>query len=105
MISQRPGASASGIDRALAQLGRSREVGVRVSHFLNVPTLVASTDMIAALSRRVAEPFARLLPLRLFEPPLRLRPSRIGMVWHDSLEDDPAHRWLRDVIAEAAAEI
>jgi len=105
MVSQRPGASGSGIDRALAQLGRSREVGLRVSHFLNVPTLVASTDLIAALSRRVAEPFAKLLPLRLFEPPLRLRPSRIGMVWHDSLEDDPAHRWLRGVIAEVGAEI
>lgn len=105
MVSQRPGASGSGIDRELARLGRSREIGLRVSHFLNVPTVVASTDMIAALSRRVAEPFAKLLPLRLFEPPLRLRPSHVGMVWHDSLEDDPAHRWLRGAIAEVAAQI
>jgi len=104
MVSQSAGAT-SGIDRALAELGHSREVGLRVSHFLNVPTLVASTDLVAALSRRVAEPFARMLPLRLFEPPLRLRASRIGMVWHDSLHDDPAHRWLRDVIAEVSAEI
>lgn len=104
MVSQSAGAS-SGIDRALAALGRSRVVSLRVSHFLNVPPLVASTDLCAALSRRVAEPFARMLPLRLFELPLRLRVSRIGMVWHDAVHDDPAHRWLRDVVSEVCAEV
>jgi DNA-binding transcriptional LysR family regulator len=104
MVSQSTGAT-SGIDRALAALGRSREISLRVSHFLNVPSLVASTDLVAALSRRVAEPFARLLPLRLFEPPLRLRASRIGMVWHTSLDDDPAHRWLRDVVTHVSARV
>ena len=104
MVSQSAEAT-SGIDRALAALGRSREVSLRVSHFLNVPTLVASSDLVAALSRRVAEPFARMLPLRLFEPPLRLRTGRIGMVWHDSLHDDPAQRWLRALVAELCARL
>ena len=104
MVSQSAGAT-SGIDRALAELGYTREVSLRVSHFLNVPPLVASTDLVAALSRRVAEPFARMLPLRLFEPPLRLRVSRIGMVWHDSLHDDPAHQWLRGMVTEACARV
>jgi DNA-binding transcriptional LysR family regulator len=104
MVSQTAGAS-SGIDRALAARGHSRVVAIRVSHFLNVPPLVASTDLIAALSRRVAEPFARMLPLRLFEPPLQLRAGRVGMVWHDSMHEDPAHRWLRDTVAEVCAEV
>ncbi len=104
MVSQSAGAT-SGIDRALAEVGHSRDVSLRVSHFLNVPTLVANTDLVAALSRRVAEPFARMLPLRIFEPPLPLRTSRVGMVWHDSLHDDPANRWLRALIAEVSAEV
>jgi DNA-binding transcriptional LysR family regulator len=104
MVSQSAGAS-SGIDRALAALGQSRIVSLRVSHFLNVPPLIASTDLIAALSRRVAEPFARMLPLQVFEPPMRLRPSRVGMVWHDSVHDDPAHRWLRSAVAEVCAKV
>jgi DNA-binding transcriptional LysR family regulator len=102
MVTQSPGAQ-SGIDRALAELGHSRDVSLRVSHFLNVPSLVASTDLVAALSRRVAEPFARMLPLRLFEPPLQLSAGRVGMVWHESFEDDPAHRWLRGLVAEVCA--
>jgi DNA-binding transcriptional LysR family regulator len=104
MVSQNARAS-SGIDRELAEVGHSREVSLRVSHFLNVPMLVASTDLVAALSRRVAEPFAKMLPLRLFEPPLLLRPSRVGMVWHNSLQDDPAHRWLRRMITEVSAQV
>jgi len=104
MVSQSAEAT-SGIDRALAALGQTREVSLRVSHFLNVPTLVANSDLVASLSRRVAEPFARMLPLQLFEPPLPLRTSRIGMLWHDSLHDDPAQRWLRAAIAELCAQL
>ena len=104
MVSQHAAAT-SGIDRALGELGHTREVSLRVSHVLNVPSLVASTDLVAALSRRVAEPFARLLPLRIFEPPLPLRVSRVGMVWHESLQDDPAHRWLRGVVTEVCAQL
>ena len=101
MVSQQPGAR-SGIDHALAARGLTREVSVRVAHFLNVPSLVASTDYAAALSRRVAEPFSQSLPIKLFAPPVRLRPSRVRMVWHDVAEAEPGHRWFRDFVAEVA---
>ncbi|HSR99900.1 MAG TPA: LysR family transcriptional regulator [Kofleriaceae bacterium] len=108
MVTQSAGATsgiASGIDRALAALGHTRDVSLRVSHFLNVPTLVASTDYAAALSRRVAEPFAKLLPLQIFEPPLELRVSRVGMVWHESLDEDPAQRWLRAAVTQVCGQL
>lgn len=101
MVSQQPGAR-SGIDRALAERGLSREVAVRVSHFLNVPALVARTDLVAALSRRVAEPFARTLPIRLFPAPVPLVPSRVRMVWHESADAEPGQRWLRDLVVDVA---
>ena len=50
----------------------------------------------------VLMPGARL-PLQIFEPPLKLRVSRVGMVWHDSLHEDPAQRWLRAAVAEVCA--
>jgi DNA-binding transcriptional LysR family regulator len=104
MVSQSVNAT-SGIDRALAELGHTRDVSLRVSHFLNVPPLVANSDYVAAISRRVAEPFAKMLGLRVFEPPIKLKTSRIGMVWHDSLQEDPAHRWLRELIIEICKKI
>lgn len=104
VVSQRPG-STSGVDRALAARGLSRTVGVRVSHFMIVPEIVARTDFVAALSRRIAEPAARTHGLRLFAPPIALGKSTVGQVWHDRLDADPGHRWLRSVISAVASRV
>ena len=104
LVSQSPGSMGS-VDRALAKLGLSRRVGARVSHFLMVPSLVAQTDMVAALSRRVAEPFAKMLALRLFPPPLPLPISRIGQVWHVRTETDLAQIWFRDAVRRVCSAV
>lgn len=104
VVSQKPG-STSSVDRAVAALGKSRTIGVRVSHFSVVPHVVASTDFTAALSRRIAEPAARALGLVTFAPPLALPKGRLGQVWHDRLDADPGHAWLRGVVAEVARSI
>ncbi|WP_437513670.1 LysR family transcriptional regulator [Sorangium sp. So ce1099] len=93
------------VDRALAARGLRRTIGVRVSHFLLVPSLVAKTDLVAALSRRVAEPFAAPFGLRIFPPPIELPAGRVGMVWHERLDADPGHAWLRGVISDVAAHV
>lgn len=97
--------SPGSVDRALGALGKQRTVGARVSHFSSVPVLVARTDMVAALDRRVAEVFARPLGLKLFPPPLKLQKGTIGQVWHEQQASDPAQRWLRALIAEVASSL
>jgi DNA-binding transcriptional LysR family regulator len=92
--------SPGSVDRALAALGKRRTVGVRVTHFLTVPALVAKTDLVAALDRRVAEVFARPLGLALHRPPLALPKGSVGQVWHEQHDTDPAQRWLRALIAD-----
>ncbi|HEX3773764.1 MAG TPA: hypothetical protein VHV51_04820 [Polyangiaceae bacterium] len=44
-------------------------------------------------------------PLRLLEPPLRLPRFSFSLAWHPRLDHDPAHRWLRALIAEICAEM
>ncbi|HVY28592.1 MAG TPA: LysR family transcriptional regulator [Polyangiaceae bacterium] len=97
--------SPGSVDRALAALGKKRTVGARVSHFLTVPVLVAQTDYVAALDRRVAEVFAAPLGLKLLAPPLKLPKGTIGQVWHEQQHTDPAQRWLREQIAAVSAEL
>lgn len=101
VVSEKPG-SRSGVDRALAAQGLARTVGVRVSHFLIVPQIIARSDYVAVLSRRVAEPSARSLGLVTFRPPIALPKSEVGQVWHERLDADPGHAWLRARIAEIA---
>jgi DNA-binding transcriptional LysR family regulator len=97
--------SPGSVDRALATLGKKRTIGARVSHFMTVPVLIAQTDFVAALDRRVAQVFAAPLGLKLFTPPLKLPKGSVGQVWHDQQHTDPAQRWLRSMIAEVAAEL
>jgi len=93
------------VDRALSALGKQRRIGARVSHFLTVPVLVAQTDYVAALDRRVAEVFAGPLGLKLFPPPLKLPKGTIGQVWHDQQHSDAGQCWLRSLIADVASEL
>lgn len=104
LVTQRPGSLGS-VDVALARMGHERRVGARVSHFLMVPHLVAHTDMVAALSRRIAEPAARSQGLALYPPPLALPKSTVGQVWHERTESDSGQRWLRRVVSEVCANV
>jgi DNA-binding transcriptional LysR family regulator len=97
--------SPGSVDRALAALGKTRSIGARVSHFMTVPVLVSQTDFVAALDRRVAEMFAAPLGLKLFPPPLKLPKGSVGQVWHEQQHSDAAQRWLRQLIAEVAADL
>ena len=100
VVSESAAAGPTRVDRALAVLGLERKVALRVSHFLVVPSIVASTDLSAAIDRRVALAFN--LPLQVFEPPLPLPSGRAALVWHERTHTDPALTWLRDVVARAA---
>ncbi|MDX2022852.1 MAG: LysR family transcriptional regulator [Deltaproteobacteria bacterium] len=93
------------VDDELAKQGKSREIGLRLSHFLMVPAVVASTDLVAALSYRVAEPMAAILPLQLLPLPLHVPRGRVSLVWHDRFTKAPAHIWFRNQIKAVAAQV
>ena len=93
------------VDTELAKRGLSRTVGLRMSHFLMVPAVIAATDLVAAVSRRVAEPFAKHLPLRILPPPLPLPRGSVGQVWHERTHASPAHAWLRALIHQIGTSV
>lgn len=97
--------SPGSVDKALAARGLRRHVALRVSHFLSVPTVIAHTDYVAALDRRVAEAFREPFGLAVFKPPLPLPRGKIGQVWHESVENDKGHRWFRELISSVAREL
>jgi DNA-binding transcriptional LysR family regulator len=98
-----PGGGPGGpVDRALAELGLSRRVAVAVPHFLVAPRLVAGSDLVLTLAERVARAFAAHLPITIFEPPLPLPTFTLSLVWHERLEADPGHAWLRRTLVAAA---
>ncbi len=95
----------STVDDALAQLGLSRRVAVRLPHFLAAPMLVAESDMILSLPRRLAQKIARTVPVDVLELPLETGRFSPSMIWHGRQHNDPAHRWFRKLIVEVGFEI
>jgi DNA-binding transcriptional LysR family regulator len=90
------------VDAALRALGKTRDVRVRVPHFLVAPRVVAASDYVITLPERVARAVPEGLVFR--EPPLTLTGFVMSQLWHARHDDEPAHRWLRRLIAEVCAE-
>jgi DNA-binding transcriptional LysR family regulator len=99
------GTPGSLVDDALAAAGRSRRIALAVPHFLVVPYLIASSDLIATLATRVATTFADTLRLVTMPPPFALPKFQIAVAWHERSHDDPPHRWLREQLLAVAAEL
>ena len=99
IVSQEPNARGV-VDDVLAQRGLERNVALRVSHFLLVPPIIATTDYVAALSEIVARPAAESLPLQLLEMPLQAGGAMVQMMWHERTGASGAHGWLRGVVEE-----
>ncbi|HVF90273.1 MAG TPA: LysR family transcriptional regulator [Blastocatellia bacterium] len=92
------------IDTLLAQKGLARHSTVLVPHFASVPFLVSDSDLIATVPERLALKFSKLAKLQVLPVPITIPPFRLTMVWHERVHADPAHSWLRNLIAEIAAE-
>jgi DNA-binding transcriptional LysR family regulator len=98
------GTPGSFVDDALAAAGRRRRVVMAVPHFLVVPYIIASSDLIVTLASRIATRFAEALALVTSPPPIAMPKFDVALVWHERNHHDAAHRWFRDQVVAAAAE-
>jgi DNA-binding transcriptional LysR family regulator len=89
------------VDHILAEHGLTRRVAMTVPHFLVVPFVLATTDLVAILPVRLAQSFTTMLDLVAVAPPFDQRLFPLNMVWSERMDDDPGLRWLRRKLAEA----
>jgi DNA-binding transcriptional LysR family regulator len=94
-----------GLFQALQRTGLKREVVVSVTNFLAVPEVVAVTDYCATLPRLICKHLARDTRLKVLPSPVDLGTFPMEMAWHARYRHDPAHRWLRALVAETAQEL
>lgn len=98
------GVGESAVDVALSARGLTRHVALRVPHFLAGAMLVADSDMILTLPRRLASLLADKLPLALLDLPLQVQPLSPAMIWHERFHGDPAHAWVRQQLVDVVGE-
>ncbi|NEX61250.1 LysR family transcriptional regulator [Noviherbaspirillum sp. 17J57-3] len=91
------------VDEVLARLGRRRRVVVSINSFLLAQELVGESDLVCTVPSRLARRWSD--KLNVMAPPCEVDAFSIHMGWHPRAHSDPAQRWLRDQVAEAAVGI
>jgi DNA-binding transcriptional LysR family regulator len=87
------------IDAALAALGFVRRVALWHPSFQALPAIVAKTDLVATLPRRLAMHAAKSLPITVYDPPVPLPTIDFSLYWHERSQEDSGHKWLRTKVA------
>ncbi len=87
-------------DEALAALGLTRKVVMSVPHFSFVSAVLSRTNMVALLPERLVRDDPAL---KILDAPIEITGFDKMMLWPERVHRDPAHQWLRELIARAVA--
>ena len=85
-------------ERRLNELGYQLKPHVITNSYLPLGYVVAGTDLVAIVPRRVANKLPVDSPVIVAEPPFGHVDANLELWWHQSHNSDPAHVWLRDFI-------
>lgn len=83
------------VDEALRARGIARRVRLTVPIFLQAPEIVARTDLVVALGRRLGMIAIGRWPVGWRELPLQVPGFTANAMWLDQRDTDPVLSWLR----------
>ncbi|MCA0239635.1 MAG: LysR family transcriptional regulator [Proteobacteria bacterium] len=86
----------------LQQCGINRRVEVVASTFNALPQLVVGTTRVATVHTRMAQLYARRMPLKVLPLPVDIPRLQMLLQWHGIRDDDPAHAWMREQMQHVA---
>jgi DNA-binding transcriptional LysR family regulator len=81
------------------------DVRATTQGLLEIPFLLAGTELIATLPEHLAGVLGQVAPVKILPLPFNTPETREVVIWHKRNEPDPGHAWLREIIIEAAREI
>jgi DNA-binding transcriptional LysR family regulator len=87
-------------DKHLAAIGEKRHCPLVVAQHTVAMRVAAVTDMIATVPRRMALLEAPKKVTKILEAPAALGSFKYVMIWHERMQSDAAHVWLRSTIRE-----
>ena len=90
------------VDLALGKMGIQRRVVMRSQHYQMAPLVLESTDLIMTVHER----FAQRHNLHWTTLPIDDVPAiETHLFWHESTDQDPANRWMREQIIELSQKL
>ena len=93
------------VDSWLRQEGLARNIALRVPSYLQALQVVAQTDVIAFVPKRLAESLARPFSLAVLPPPIDAGEYQEYLFYPLRTARDPASIWLRKITREIGDEV
>lgn len=87
------------VDKVFAQHGIKREVALRLPSFLGVARIVAQTELLVIVPRRLGDMLALQEAVAVLDPPVGLPSYSVKQHWHERFHADPANAWLRQTLS------
>jgi DNA-binding transcriptional LysR family regulator len=84
------------IDETLEGRAHRRQIRLTVPYSNSVGAIIAHTDMIATVAKRLARHLSKTSKLRIQPTPIKFPKFAYVQIWHPRYDSDPAHRWLRE---------
>jgi DNA-binding transcriptional LysR family regulator len=101
VTSRRKGAALE--DFALSERGLRRRVRLRCRSYTAALRVVSETDLVLTVPERYARLLDRSTRNRILSLPMAMPRLEAYLYWHESVDDDPANRWLRESVTRAFA--
>jgi len=93
------------VDAELNRKGKKRRIALRCQNYFAGCRAASQTDMLLTMPERYAEMLNSRVENRLYPFPLKsLQTLDIHMYWHESADNDPPNRWLREEITRIVEE-
>jgi len=89
------------VDLELGKMGLQRKIALRSQHYLMATQVIDQTDMAVTVPERLA----RRHNLHQVDLPVDIMPLETHIYWHESTDQDPANRWMREQMIEIAQQV
>jgi hypothetical protein len=75
-----------------------RRIALRLPSFLGIALIVAKTDLLVTVPRRLAEILSGPSEIQVLPSPIKLPSYQVKQHWHERYHSDPGNIWLRGVM-------
>lgn len=93
------------VDEALAKLGKKRRIRVFTRHYESAMRLADLRDLIITLPSKAANRLRNNPSVIILPPPFEIPEIELTMAWSPLLQHNPAHQWMRRLIADVAKDV
>ncbi|MGC5799639.1 LysR family transcriptional regulator [Sphingomonas sp. NFX23] len=85
----------------LKKAGIERHIMLEIPHFAILPSVIASSDLVALVPSRVGSLFERYAAVKTTPVPAAIPSFEVRLYWHENDETNVAQNWLRKLMINA----